>query len=115
MAELVYLRNVVTLVLDEQRCIGCGMCLAVCPHAVFAMAHGRVRMNDRDACMECGACVRNCPAEAIAVQAGVGCAAAVINAALGRQSSSCCCIVEPRESREGQGEDFKKNGRLTCG
>jgi hypothetical protein len=32
------------------------------------------------------------------VSAGVGCAAAVINAALGRNSSSCCCIIEQPES-----------------
>jgi hypothetical protein len=36
--------------------------------------------------------------EAIAVQAGVGCAEAVINAALGRKSSSCCCVIEPKDS-----------------
>jgi len=32
--------------------------------------------------MECGACATNCPTEAITVQSGVGCAAALINTAL---------------------------------
>ncbi len=40
--------------------------------------------------MECGACSRNCPAEAISVKAGVGCAAAVIGAMLGRTDQPCC-------------------------
>jgi len=94
MAGLVYLKDVVTLDLDPEKCLGCGTCLEVCPHAVLARDNGRVTITDRDACMECGACARNCPAAALSVKSGVGCATAVINAALGRKSSSCCCVVE---------------------
>ena len=97
MGELIYLKDVVTLKLDEEKCVGCGMCLEVCPHAVLAPSNGRVRIQDRDACMECGACARNCPTEAVTVQAGVGCAAAIINTALGRTDDSCCCVIEPRD------------------
>ena len=98
MGKLIYLPNVVTLRLDEEECVGCGMCVVVCPHAVMGMNNGHARIENRDACMECGACARNCPTEAVTVQAGVGCAAAVINAALGRDSSSCCCVLEPQET-----------------
>ena len=94
MNRMVYLKDVVTLGLSPEKCTGCGTCLDVCPHAVLAKENGKVRIEDRDACMECGACARNCPANAISVQAGVGCATAVINAALGRNASSCCCVVE---------------------
>ena len=109
MGRSVYLRNVVTLELEEKKCIGCGMCLIVCPHGVFVLDNGRAGIKNRDACMECGACARNCPTEAVSVKAGVGCAAAVINSALGRDRSSCCCVVEsnetpkpPCESKTGQ-------------
>jgi ferredoxin len=95
MKRLVYLKDVVTLSLDSEKCFGCGMCLEVCPHKVLARDNGKVRIEDRDACMECGACAKNCPAEALKVSVGVGCATAVINAALGRTSSSCCCVIEP--------------------
>jgi ferredoxin len=94
MGRLEYLRGVVTLKLDREKCVGCGMCLKVCPHGVMTKDNGAVRIDNRDACMECGACAMNCPTEALTVQAGVGCAAAVINALLGRQSSSCCSIDE---------------------
>ena len=93
MRQFEYLRGVVTLKLDREKCVGCGMCLKVCPHGVMTKDNGAVRIDNRDACMECGACAMNCPTEALTVQAGVGCAAAVINAALGR-SSSCCSIDE---------------------
>jgi NAD-dependent dihydropyrimidine dehydrogenase PreA subunit len=98
MESLIYLKDVVTLQLDHDKCVGCGMCLIVCPHAVFSMNNGSAMIENRDACMECGACAQNCPAEAVRVQAGVGCAAAVINTALGRESSSCCCIIEQKET-----------------
>lgn len=92
-----YLKNVVTLRLDVETCIGCGRCVEVCPHAVFAVENRKSRIVQRDACMECGACARNCPVKALFVRNGVGCAAGMINAALGRKSGccgeeqSCCC------------------------
>lgn len=97
MARLIYLKGVVTLALSEEKCAGCGTCLVVCPHQVFRLKNGKTAIVERDACMECGACATNCPAEAITVQSGVGCAAAVINAALGRDSASCCCVIEPKK------------------
>ncbi len=90
MERLTYLKDVVTLKLDEAKCTGCGMCLEVCPHAVFRMNSRHVEIRDRDACMECGACSRNCPVGAVSVKSGVGCAAAVINALLGRTDQPCC-------------------------
>ena len=92
MNGLRYLEDVTTLKFEPELCIGCGMCEIVCPHAVFEMAEGLARIRDRDACMECGACSLNCETEAIAVRSGVGCAAAVINAALGRENA--CCTLD---------------------
>ncbi len=109
-----YLANVVTLDLDEKVCNGCGMCVTVCPHRVFeitdrkAGTHGddscldcgacdgaatclfetgsrNAVIVDRDACIECGACALNCPVDAIRVQTGTGCAAAVLLGAIGRR------------------------------
>jgi NAD-dependent dihydropyrimidine dehydrogenase PreA subunit len=101
MGRMIYLKDVVTLGMEPDKCVGCKMCLLVCPHAVFALNNGTAVIKDRDACIECGACSKNCPADAITVRPGVGCAAAVINTALGRKGDACCCIIEsPKNSGE---------------
>jgi len=85
-----YLKNVVTLQLDEDKCTGCGMCTEVCPHEVLELSGKKARIRDRDACMECGACAKNCSFGAISVNAGVGCAYAIIKGSLTGTEPDCC-------------------------
>ncbi len=86
-----YLKGVSTLKLDQSRCVGCGMCVDVCPHAVFRIENRRAYIVDSDLCMECGACSKNCAAKALDVRAGVGCANAVIRGKLRGTEPSCGC------------------------
>jgi NAD-dependent dihydropyrimidine dehydrogenase PreA subunit len=89
-----YLEQAVTLALDETRCNGCGLCVRVCPHAVFALVDKRAVLADRGACIECGACAKNCELQAIRVRAGTGCAAALLGSVLSRSEPteiSCDC------------------------
>jgi ferredoxin len=110
----IYLKNVVTLELEQDKCIGCGMCLVVCPHAVLELENGRVCIGERDACMECGACAMNCPTGAVSVCAGVGCATAVINSLLGRESSSCCCTIDSTRTSGGVARESGEANRTGC-
>jgi NAD-dependent dihydropyrimidine dehydrogenase PreA subunit len=94
--ELRYLKNVATLRLDVKKCTGCGVCAEVCPHAVFKImdpqaGDRKARIADLDRCMECGACARNCAFGAVSVNAGVGCAAAIIYGRLRGTEPSCGC------------------------
>ena len=89
MARLRYLADVTTLALDADKCVGCRVCIQVCPHGVFVMEDKKAQIADRDACMECGACARNCAAEALTVKAGVGCATGIILGAL-KGTEPCC-------------------------
>ena len=114
MGQLVYLKDVVTLKLDGEKCIGCGMCLLVCPHAVLSLTNGKVDVVNRDACMECGACAQNCPTNALFVNAGVGCATAVINSALGRTSGSCCCSIDTKGPSGDSAEPSSGNRSGCC-
>ncbi len=91
MNGLVYLKNVVTLELDQEKCNGCRMCTIVCPHAVFAMENKRAVIQNKNLCMECGACEKNCPENAISVRSGVGCAAGIISGILNGTEPNCDC------------------------
>jgi len=90
-----YLKDVVTLKLIPERCIGCKMCTIVCPHAVFDIKDKKALIVDRDSCMECGACAKNCPTGAITVRPGVGCAYAIITSILrGKKTTECSCCAK---------------------
>lgn len=86
-----YLKNVATLKLDSEKCVGCGMCVNVCPHEVFQLHEGKAKIMDLDSCMECGACLKNCAFSAITVSPGVGCASAIIKGFLTGSEPTCDC------------------------
>jgi NAD-dependent dihydropyrimidine dehydrogenase PreA subunit len=88
---ITYLKNVVSLELDVQKCTGCSMCINVCPHRVFTLKEKRASITNIDACMECGACQMNCPENAISVQSGVGCSAGIIQGYLKNTEPTCDC------------------------
>ncbi|HYA87327.1 MAG TPA: mercury methylation ferredoxin HgcB [Nitrospirota bacterium] len=86
-----YLVNVTTLAYKDDKCAGCGRCVEVCPQGVFEMNEKKAMITDRDLCMECGACAKNCDFEAISVNSGVGCAAAIINSMIKGGEPNCGC------------------------
>ena len=86
------------ITLNSAACTGCGTCAKVCPQGVIGMQDKKAFLAFEERCMECGACQLNCPTGAITVDSGVGCAAAMIRAALtgskeptcGSGPESCC-------------------------
>jgi NAD-dependent dihydropyrimidine dehydrogenase PreA subunit len=86
-----YLADTASIGLVPEKCVGCGRCLEVCPHEVFAVKEGKAVILDKDRCMECGACVNNCAFGALSVDKGVGCAAALINSMITGGEPACGC------------------------
>jgi ferredoxin len=56
----------VTAIVDEEECMGCALCLDVCPTGAISMNGSAV--IDPAKCTACLACVRQCPQGAIAVK-----------------------------------------------
>jgi carbon-monoxide dehydrogenase iron sulfur subunit len=55
------------VMVDKERCIGCGTCLLVCPLGAIRLDKGQKKMIKCDLCQgeEIPACVANCPNEAL--------------------------------------------------
>ena len=53
-------------IVDEEECVGCGLCYDVCPAGAISI-DGTAKI-DADKCTACLACVRQCPQGAIAVR-----------------------------------------------
>ena len=90
-----YLKNVVTLFIDSDKCIGCGICVEVCPHGVLLLIEGKASILDKDSCMECSGCSTNCITNAVNVQPGVGCANAILKDSVSvkkpdSENKECC-------------------------
>lgn len=47
---------------DQEKCIGCGVCVDVCPEKVVRFVN---EMSKAFVCVGCGECVRYCPREAL--------------------------------------------------
>ncbi|OEH86665.1 4Fe-4S ferredoxin [Desulfuribacillus stibiiarsenatis] len=67
-----YVKNVAKIEIHVDKCIGCGLCVMVCPHGVINIQNRKAYVEYRDHCIECGACDKNCPVRAIQVESGVG-------------------------------------------
>lgn len=86
-----YIKNGDSLKIDYELCIGCKVCIEVCPHNVFKIENKKAVIINKDSCMECGACKLNCPTKAINVNAGVGCAYAIISGMINKTEPTCGC------------------------
>ena len=58
----------VTTAIDQEKCIGCGLCVQTCPARTLSM-DGDKAMVSGERCIACGHCLAVCPSDAVSVSA----------------------------------------------
>jgi len=58
----------VEVIVDADKCTGCGTCVDVCPVGVFEIVDGKSSPVNVDECLVCMACETQCPENAIEVK-----------------------------------------------
>lgn len=56
------------IVVDEEKCTGCGNCVQACPCACLEVVEGKARMIEGVVCMSCSACVAHCQKDAVRME-----------------------------------------------
>lgn len=58
----------VSTIIDQEKCIGCGLCVKVCPNETITMHDDKATVTG-DRSLQCGHCVAVCPVDAVQVNA----------------------------------------------
>jgi Fe-S-cluster-containing hydrogenase component 2 len=54
-----------SVVVNQEKCAGCGVCIEVCPVQAISLNLKRKAQINSEKCIECGKCARECPNQAI--------------------------------------------------
>jgi NAD-dependent dihydropyrimidine dehydrogenase PreA subunit len=60
------LRNII--VIDEEKCNGCGLCAGACAEGAIKIIHGKAKLVSETYCDGLGACIGHCPENAITIK-----------------------------------------------
>lgn len=54
--------------IDEEKCVGCGLCVHCCHNGALAMINGKAKLVREDCCDGACDCLPDCPRGAISVE-----------------------------------------------
>lgn len=60
------LRNIIKI--DEEKCNGCGKCVAACAEGAIKLINGKAKLISETYCDGLGACIGHCPMDAITIE-----------------------------------------------
>ncbi len=56
------------IVVDSEKCVGCGECVDVCPVTVYEMKDGKSEPTNVEECLGCESCVEVCEQDCIEIK-----------------------------------------------
>ncbi len=56
------------IIIDQEKCNGCGNCVTGCPEGAIQMVKGKARLVNDSYCDGLGACIGKCPVDAITIE-----------------------------------------------
>ena len=56
------------IIIDQDKCNGCGNCVTGCPEGAIQMINGKARLVNDSYCDGLGACIGKCPVDAITIE-----------------------------------------------
>lgn len=65
---IVYKEYTKSIIRDEEECIDCGACTAVCPSGALSMNSNDELAFDKDKCLVCELCIPACPIKVIDIE-----------------------------------------------
>lgn len=82
------------MLVNQQTCIGCGLCVEVCPLRAISM-NPEEKASISDLCVDCKACTKVCPVEAISIESmprqdDVLCRSCPINCLIRPENTGAC-------------------------
>ena len=60
-------KNLITYVIDEDKCVGCTACSRACPASAIEGTIKKVHSIDAEKCIKCGQCIQKCKFNAISI------------------------------------------------
>ncbi|UTF49196.1 4Fe-4S binding protein [Desulfomicrobium sp. ZS1] len=57
-----------SVTVDNDKCIGCGECVDVCPVEVYELQNGKAVPVNEEECLGCESCIEVCEQNAITVE-----------------------------------------------
>lgn len=60
------MKNNYQVIVDREKCVGCGLCCKDCPNHVLELQDGKAALLS-DMCLKCGHCIAICPVSAVSI------------------------------------------------